>query len=141
MSGELSRYELMQIYNLVVMKLNPQHISWLKKERPKWKSIDFNNRQITFHTNGDLVFRRELNDERDYIQKADISFAIQDIIDAMNNKTEITYNVELTRPMMEALAIILDVQDKPHRNKFQILGAILALSSQPDLLASHHKTY
>ena len=127
MSGDLSRSDLMGIYNLIVMKLTLKDISWLKKERSKWENIDFNNRQIIFHCSGNLVFREELNGERDFMWKADISFAIQDMVDAINNKTEITYSVELTRPTMEALAIILGVQDKPHRNKFQILGAILAL--------------
>lgn len=130
MGWGLSRSELMQIYNLVATKLTLEHISWLKNNRSeKWKHVDFSNRQIVYHTSGNYVFRRLLDDERDYMQKADISFAIQDMIDAINNKTEITYNVELTRPMMEALAIILDVQDRPHKNKSQILGAILSLAS------------
>ena len=128
MSGELRRSELIAIYNLLVMKLTPKDISWLKEHRAiKWGNIDFNNRQIIIHPSGNIPYVKELNDERDYMNKADISFRIQDIIDAINNKTEITYHVELTRPMMEALAIIFGTQDKPHRNKFQILGALLDL--------------
>jgi hypothetical protein len=73
-----------------------------------------------------IPYVKELNDERFYMSKSDISFRIQDMIDAKNNKTEISYeHIELTRAMMEALAIIFGVQDKPHRNKFQILGALL----------------
>jgi hypothetical protein len=128
MSGELLRSDLIQLYNLLVMKLTPKDISWLKEHRPiNWENIDFSNRQIIIHPSGNIPYVKEVNDERDYMNKADISFRIQDMIDAINNKTESTYHIELTRPMMEALAIIFGIQDKPHRNKFQILGALLAL--------------
>jgi hypothetical protein len=130
MSGELLRSDLIQLYNLLVMKLTPKNISWLKEHRAiNWEHINFNNRQIIMHPSGNIPYVRELKDERDYMNKADISFRIQDMIDAINNKTEITYHIELTRPMMEALVIIFGIQDKPHRNKFQILGALLALKA------------
>jgi len=127
MRGNLVRSELIQIYNLLVMKLTPKDISWLKKHRAiNWEHIDFSNRPIIIHPSGNIPYVKELNDERDYMSKADISFRIQDMIDAINNKKEIAYaHIELTRPMMEALAIIFGVQDKPHRNKCQILGALL----------------
>lgn len=122
---ELLRSDLIQLYNLLVMKLTDKDISWLKQNRPvKWGEIDFNDRQIYINPSGNVPYVKEINNERDYMWRADISFKIQDMIDAINNKEELTYSVNLTRPMMLALMAIFNVQDKPHANKFEIFGAI-----------------
>ena len=130
MSVKLLRSELIGIHNLLISKLTSEDLEWLKENRGRRWEGKYIIEKMIIKSDSDPF----------YLPKIEISFSIQDMVDAklreklrqgkngkLYNRKEMHYKGELTTGRTVEIAMILGVLEGPRKNKFQILGRIMEL--------------
>ena len=130
----IKRSELIRLYNIFSLRLSANDIALLKTNRLVWKDVDFNNRPLVGGESYLPPYVRLNDGGRDFLWNNQICFRIQDMLDAVSNKTWTTYTIGLTRDQLGCIALELKITadkleppaTKP-LNKRQILDAILGV--------------